>query len=453
MNIFTNHVNESRRKIYDDSVKLLKSEVTDFINKVNKRIPVQVKYVISLTQKYNLMDAKSIDEIRKANKQKLKDLSEKYNISLDEMEELWKLLKDLKHNVKLLPQYLTPNEIEELKAGELSMNDLTIDLSTPAGRNATAKYFMPMVYKIVDGFVGMTKLNRSDLISAGNLALVNAMNSWDRSTGVSFKTYLGRRIRQQIMGDMSRYGYDLSTGSSHNNYAAVKYGDKLKAASLDHKLDSGDTLGELIPDRSRKYVEPDWTEFYEIIDKEFSTRKADIFYRVMGLNGRKKEKAVDVAKSYGMSQSNINNSVINPIKKFISNNRKMMSMLKALNESYNISLMISMFGMSKEEMLETMVNDDIYILLEEVNRWSNEALFKDTLETSLERLDELDANYIRDVLKDDFEFLDGSFKKHRKIIILFLSEMYPTESMGKKTDVALLDYMSEIQNIYKKYYL
>ena len=105
MNIFTNHVNESRRKIYDDSVKLLKSEVTDFINKVNKRIPVQVKYVISLTQKYDLMDAKSIDEIRKANKQKLKDLSEKYNISLDEMEELWKLLKDLKHNVKLLPQY------------------------------------------------------------------------------------------------------------------------------------------------------------------------------------------------------------------------------------------------------------------------------------------------------------------------------------------------------------
>ena len=37
------------------------------------------------------------------------------------------------------------------------------------------------------------------------------------------------------------------------------------------------------------------------------------------------------------------------------------------------------------------------------------------------------------------------------MIIEFLSHMYPTESMTKKSDVSLLDYMSEIQDYYQEY--
>ena len=116
-------------------------------------------------------------------------------------------------------------------------------------------------------------------------------------------------------------------------------------------------------------------------------------------------------------------------------------------------MMISMYGMGRDEMMETMVSDDIYILLEEVNRWANAGLFKDTLDNALSALNDMDAKYIKSTLDNDFEFLDGSFKKHKKIIILFLSEMYPTESMSRKTDVSLLDYMMEIQDAYKKHCL
>lgn len=449
MNIFTKHVNEYARSNYSSDV-LLQSEVTKFINKVNKKVPSIVKDAIHLTQRYNLMDAASIDEIRKANKSSLKKLAVKYNIPEDRIEDLWKVLKDLKQNIYLLPQFMSQQERDELEAGKLAMSDLTIDLETPTGRNAAVKMYMPVVYKVVQQYVGKSKLSRADLISAGTLALANAIKDWDRSKGVPFKTYVGTRVRQQILNDINEYSHELS---GFNDYA-LKKGYNADATSLDKNInDEGDSIKDLIPDTQTSYVEPDWAEFYRIIDDNFSTKKADIFYRVTGLKGYKKEKAVDVAREYKMSPANINNGILNPIKKFISTNRRMMQILAALNESYNISMMISMYGMGREEMMETMVSDDIYILLEEVNRWTNAGLFKDTLDNALSALNDMDAKYIKSTLDNDFEFLDGSFKKHKKIIILFLSEMYPTESMSRKTDVSLLDYMMEIQDAYKKHCL
>ena len=42
-------------------------------------------------------------------------------------------------------------------------------------------------------------------------------------------------------------------------------------------------------------------------------------------------------------------------------------------------------------------------------------------------------------------------KKYKKEIMRFLSSMYPTENMSKKTDVDIIEYMVELQEIYKKY--
>ena len=73
MNNFTEIINEARKNY--DSGSLLASEISQYINKVNKILPKQVQDVIYLTQKYNLLDAASIDEIRGASKSSLKPLS------------------------------------------------------------------------------------------------------------------------------------------------------------------------------------------------------------------------------------------------------------------------------------------------------------------------------------------------------------------------------------------
>lgn len=452
MNNFTTIITEVRKNY--DSVSLLSSEITQFVNKVNKVIPSKVKDVIYLTQKYNLLDRESIDEIKNASKSSLKKLSSKYNISEDDLEDLWKMLKELKSNIKLLPQYMSPQEREMLELGKLSMDDLTIDLTSNAGRNAATKIYMPLIYKIVNQYVGKSGLSKAELISAATLGFVNAMNDWDSSTNVPFKTYAGTRVRQQILNDINQHGHTLS---GFNDYA-FKQGYSADAMSLDGFLDGDDDFKQ---DRlsALGYTDDEYSELdekkmkplFDLLEKNFSSRDVDIFYRYFTLKGNKKEKSKDIAKFYGMSEGNIRNTIINKILKFLRTNKQATSILSQLQESYNINMMTGLVGLNKNEILEALVVDDIFILLEELNRWNDKETFKYALKQALEVLDKSESKYIIDVLDSDFETLDSSFKKHKKIIISFLSQLYPTEPMLKKTDVALLEYMVDMQEAYKKF--
>ena len=451
MNNFTDIVKEARKNY--DSESLLNAEITTFLNKVNKVIPVVVKDAIHLTQKYNLLDRQSIDEIKNASKSSLKTLANKYNMSLEAIEDMWKLLKELKSNIKLLPQYMSPQEREMLELGKLSMSDLTIDLTSNQGRNAAAKVFMPMVYKIVNQYVGKSNLSKAELISAATLGLTNAMNDWDQASNVPFKTYAGTRIRQQILNDINDHGHSLS---GFNDYA-LKQGYSADAVSLDNLLGgNGDDMQQdhlvALGFSDEEYSELDEKKMkplFDLLEKNFSTRDIDIFYRYFALNGNKKEKSKDIAKSYGMSEGNIKNSIINKIIKFLRTNKQAMNILMQLQESYTISMMVGMIGMDKTTIFETLINDDLFILLEELNQWSDKESFKAAVEPALAKLPKNDSNYILNVLQNGFEYLDSTFKKHKKIIILFLNEVYPTEPMSKKTDVSLIEYMMDIYDAYQ----
>ena len=57
---FTDIINEARNRVNFDSVSLLTSEITKYINKVKKEIPKNVQDVIYLTQKYELTTAEDI---------------------------------------------------------------------------------------------------------------------------------------------------------------------------------------------------------------------------------------------------------------------------------------------------------------------------------------------------------------------------------------------------------
>lgn len=452
MNNFTDIVFKARKNF--DSESLLSSEITNFLNKVNKVIPSIVKDAIHLTQKYNLMDRQSIEEIKNASKGSLKKLAEKYKMTLEEIEDMWKLLKELKNNIKLLPQYMSPQEREMLELGKLSMSDLTIDLTSTQGRNAAAKIYMPMVYKIVGQYVGKSSLSKTELISAATLGLTSAMNDWDQSTGIPFKTYAGNRIRQQILNDINEYSHALS---GFNDYA-LKQGYSADAISLDNLLAGDDDMNQdhlaalgFMDDEYSELDEKKMKPLFDLLEKNFSTRDIDIFYRYFTLKGNKKEKSKDIAKSYGMSEGNIRNGIINKIIKFLRTNKEATSILRQLQESYNISMMVGLVGMDRNTILETLINDDIFILLEELNQWSDKELFKATIENALVRLPKSDSKYIMDVLEKGFDYLDSTFKKYKKVIILFLNEVYPTEPMTKKTDVSLLEYMMDIHDAYQKH--
>lgn len=449
------------------SDELLSSEINDYLNKVNKKIPGIVKKVIYLTQKYNLLNAESIDEIRLSGKGALKNLASKYNIPFIEIEDFWKMLKELKNNIKLLPQFQSEYERKAIEAGKLSMDDLTIDLETPQGRDAAAKVYMPMVYKIVKQYVGKSRLDKQELMSAAMLGLTNAMEEWQRNKEgkdgkkTTFKTYAAYRVQQQILADMQVYGHSLS---GTNSYATKKYGaEMLDAISIDSmpRDDDGDfkqdrlaLLG--IEDEDANLTRDEkkqWDSLYKIIEDKFKQRDVDIFYRYFGLKGYKREKSKEIAKSLGMSEGNIRNSIINKMILFLKKDHKASDILQNIQDIYSESLMLELIGSSKEHILETLVNDDMFILLEELNRWNNKNVFYRAIANAVNGMSKEQVFILTDLLKGDFEYLDDNFKKNKNLIILFLKHLYPTENFSRKSDVALIDYMLELQEYYKKYKL
>ena len=451
MRKFSQLIDESSQR---DSLSILQSEITTYINKVKSQLSVDIQKIIYATQKYNLTSADQIDEIRFATKSKLKDLVNKFNIPLDELTSLWTMLKQAKKKIRLLPQYQTASEREELEAGVLSMDDLTIDLTTQQGRNAVAKMYMPIALKIVNTYVGKSRLDKHSLMSAALDGMVSAMNNWKRESigdekTVSFKSYLVARIRQQILNDINKYGHSLS---GTNSYASKEYGTALlDAVSLDgiptdddFKQDRLAALG--VEPRGEKYDA--WESLYKLIEKTFSVRDVDIFYRFFGLNGRKREKSKDIAKSYNMSEGNIRNSILNKMLKWLRTNPRAEEILSDIQDMYTESLMCDMLSFNKHQVIEHLAEDDVYILLEELNRWRNKSLFDNALQRALKLVK---SPEILSMIEGGFNEIDNNLKKYKPNIITFLSCMCPSEKISNLSDVELIEYMQEISNAYKKY--
>jgi len=453
MRSFSQLVKEDRKNY--ESKALLASEITSYINKVKKQIPVDVQKAIYLTSKYNIGSAEQLDRIREANKSKLKELVDELNIPLSELEDLWTLMKSMKSNYRLMPQYMSAAEREYIEQGKLAMDDLTIDLKTTAGRSAVSKMYTPLVYKIVGQYLGRSRMDKAELISAGLLGLANAMNDWkpepDEKTGkvVPFKTYAGYRIKQQILNDMNQLSHTLSGG---NWYNTDKYGAAMfDAISLDgvpsgdeFNQDHMDELGAV--DKPDKDDESKWKKLFKILEKTFSQRDVNVFYRYFGLNGYPMEKSKDIAKSYGMSEGNIQNSILKKMIKFIKSNRQVMDILADIQDIYTESLMCSMIGMTKEQIIETLANNDMYILLEDVNRWNNQTVFKGAVLRALDNFVSKDQAIIKDMLKGGFESIDSMIRKHKNLMVEFLRRMDPTAN-NFRTDGDVIAAMTNVSEL------
>lgn len=441
---------------------MLVQDITNFNNKLKKSLPVDVQKAIYLTAKLNITSSEVLDEIRTAVKSKLKGLSDKYDIPMADLEDLWNLMKTIKQNYKVMPQYLSPAEREQIEKGILALDDATIDLDSKAGREAVARRYTPLVLHIVNQMAGKSSLSKSDLISAGMLALTNAMNDWKRrpddKTGrvVSFKTYAGTRVRQQILNDMDRYSHSLSTGSSANSYASKKMRDgeipSLDAVSFDAMTDMDiDHISALGADDMNRNDDPMWKKFYGWLNKAFTQRDVDIFIRYFGLNG-KKEKSKDIAKAYGMSEGNIKNSVINKIIKKIQSNSQVKDILMDILNIYSESLMRGMVGMDREQIVEVLAGDDVYLLLEEVNRFNSKDSFRKYYDWAMGSMNQDERIEVETALRGGFQAIDSTIRKNKPIYRKFLQALDPVGTHNV-TDGDIIFHMLAASEYVEKYQL
>lgn len=457
MHSFSQYITEFHKKL--DSQTLTGAEISDYIKVISKTVSKEIQNLLFLTQKYSLFSTDQIEDIRSLNKSGLKDASKKLGIDIKDLEVIYDILSKMKDNeLRVLPQYQKPIERDAILQKKLRVSDLTIDLVTDKGKRDVIKMYTPLIYKIVNQFVGKSKLTRAELISAAMTGFNDAINKWDPTAekATSFKTFAGYSVRQQILNDINEYGHTFSGTSWYAAEKAKKGEVKLDASSIDSFMNddgdwNNDHLAALGQEDRDKDDSKEWEKVFSKLESKFKVRDMDIFYRYFGLNGRKKEKSKDIAKSYGMSEGNIRNSVINKILAYLRTDKELLGILQDIQDIYNEGLMIEMIHMDREQILESLLNDDTFILLEEINRWARKDIFEKSLSNALSFFVEKDADTIIELLSGDFNDIDDSYKKNKRIIITFLSNMYPTETFVKKSDVAIIDRMRELQDIYKRF--
>ena len=457
MRNLTKLINEERKNY--DSTSLLRSEITKYINSVKKKLPVNVQKAIYLTSKYNITSGSELDKIRLSNKSNLKNLVDEFNIPSNELEDLWSLMKSMKGDFKYMPQYISKTRRNMIEQGKMALDDLTMDLRTQVGRNAVAKMYTPLVYTIVNQFFGKSRLDKPSLISAGMMGLADAINNWkdkpDTKTGkiVPFKTFAGYRIRQAILNDINVHGHSLS---GTNWYASDKYGAAmLDAVSIDGFNPDDETSQERISglgvkDKPDKDDEARWNKLYKLIDKKFSQRDADVFYKFFGLNGQKREKGIDIAKMYNTKSGHIS-MIVKKVIKYLKDTAAAKHILADIQDIYTESLMREMIGLSKQQIVESFTKDDIYLLLEEANPWKDKKIFMKSIEFALSAFQPKDQKVIKDILNGEWTDLDDHIRKSNQLIRTFLQYMYPTESFSNATDGDLMKYMTDLQEYVVKF--
>lgn len=153
-----------------------------------------------------------------------------------------------------------------------------------------------------------------------------------------------------------------------------------------------------------------------------------------------------------MSEGNIQNSVIKKIIKFIKGNHQLMDILADIMNIYTESLMKGMIGLDKQQIVEMLVNDDIYILLEDVTRWSDKSSFTKSYMYAMSTLSDKDKDIVKQALNGGFNTIDSSLRHNSTIYKNFLRAFDPTSS-GRYTDGDLIDGMVNISNYALKYKL
>ncbi len=439
---------------------LLQDEINRYIKAMSPKVDKRVQAVLYILDKHpNINTKEDILAIRDGKFNILKKL----DMLPDDLRDLQRLLKKLDRDIMLLPQFLTAQQRQALELNKLDVTDITLDLESERGRQAVAKQFTPLVIRMANQFVGKCGLDKSELISSGMLGLTLAMNQYKNpeeirkaggESSMTFASYAEYCIRNQILQDITELD-----GVVKQSYYAKKKEGVAQINSIDHsetddeEVISIDRMIELSeePDyEPTRNEEKEWQKVFKKLESKFSSRDCDVFYRVFGLNGRKMEKTTEVARSLNTYISNIVRITQNMLA-FLKKDSETREFLEGILSIYTESLVSGLYNQPREVIVESLIKDNMYVLLEEINQWSNATQFKNAVNHATDILNIEDAKFIYECIDKGFDFVDAHLRKMKPVIIAFLSNLYPTTSFKRKSDIDILDYMQDLSNTSKNY--
>ena len=456
-----------------DSYTLLKQEVTQYIKNVKRKVSPEVLRIIELTNELGLYQQKDLNQLMNTAKSDLGSLSQSWDLEDPiKLYDLWALLrtfKDKPTKLKLLPQYQSKSERESIEQGKLSLEDATLDLQSQSGKNAVAKLYMPVVLKIVNDFVGKSKLTRNEIMSAALMGMTKAMEIYDPSKGQTFKQVLAYQVRFAILDDMNKFGHSFSGTHQHSQKLLDKKGQggSLDAASLDGLTSGMDddfkqdylsalasTEGDDWEVERQKIIDDGLKNLYKLIDQAFSERDAAIIYKWFGINGYDQMNGAQIAKEYGISSSLIHNKLLRKLFDKISKVRGGQEALLALRDAYMESTLLPIIHWTdKNRIVEKLDNNKFIDFLYESTSFFDSNMFQRAHHQSISILK--DRHIIEELLEGDFDIADKYVKTYRDSIILYIERLFQSINQtptinSQVSDVELIEEIQKFQSLYKK---
>lgn len=449
MKTFSSVINENRGS------ETLQADITRYIKATSGKLPRKVQAALYIIEKYPIIKSKEdILNIRDGHFKIYNQL----DILPDDLKDLQRILKTLGNDIKLLPQFLNDYQRQALEQNKLGLQDLSLDLKTKQGREHVAKTYSPLVFKIAGQFVGKSSLSKEELVSAGLEGLVLAMNDYKtseemevdgKSSTQTFAQYASYRIRFSILDEINKHSRTVS----QSDYMRNKDGESSYSVSIDGKYGKDEDGDDIKIDRIMQLSEePDydltrkeerqWEKVFKKLEKKFSFRDCNIFYRAFGINGYDKEDGKAIAKSINVSAPFISQT-IKKIVNFLRSNDDLLEVLRTIMNLYECNMLSELIDKDKQEVFESIINNDVYMIIETINKWSDPTIYKQIVEQATDGLNTEDTLYIYDCLQSK-DYLREGFDKHKQPVIKFLENIYPTESFRRKQDPEIINLMEEI---------
>ena len=341
--------------VQDDAMNFIPSpKLKQYLTIADKFISVEAKEIINWLIANNgtyMKEIGSLQDFYGKGKPKDKNLQDLYK---------WIGILNKKNRLLEVPTFMSEDQFNAIISKEISPDEILLDLRTKRGRNAVAKKYTPLVWKIARGFNGKSGLTLDELFSAGMEGLTYAMDGYGKSAeetqkkrmknksaeeiaelvsdennkkrkSYTFLQYAAYLIRIVILEAIKNESRVVRVPVSVQNKERKETGRNTKnnTVSGDEPIggEDGDKKGifgkidskdDADANLDKEDIEKLWKGIIKMLEKEFSEKQLDIFYSMNGLFGHEKLKGKEIMAKYKLKNpseiSNSNWKVLNYIK-------------------------------------------------------------------------------------------------------------------------------------------
>lgn len=188
-------------------------------------------------------------------------------------------------------------------------------------REAFARQYTPLVYKIANQNRDKTPLAYEDVLGFGFEGLTDAMNTYKENSGQTFLQYAAWRIYYFIMNGTNREGHIVQFSDYQQKKARAEGRSTYIYQPIVSKVDENGDEHWNIPEPAVDPNKPDVSKALEdircFVKSHFTKRDADIFFQTFGLGVKDDVPRVQIAKQYKVSSAAItyvNQRIIKAIK-------------------------------------------------------------------------------------------------------------------------------------------